>query len=67
MMSPSSSSIMFYFYTQVLGFTPAFMGTLKFIYALSTIGGVLLYNTYLKNITFGKIFVTSSILYYLCY
>ncbi|CAD8092194.1 unnamed protein product [Paramecium sonneborni] len=67
MMAPSSSTIMFFFYTQVLGFEPSFLGQLKFVYALSTILGVLLYNNYLKDVPFKKIFITTTILYYFCY
>lgn len=29
--------------------------------------GVVLYNTYLKDVAFRKIFTTTTILYYFCY
>lgn len=52
MMSPSSSSIMFYFYTEVLLFTPKFMGYLKFISCLGTLLAIILYRNILKNVSF---------------
>lgn len=67
MMAPSSGAIMFFFYTNVLGFSPQFLGQLKFLYAIGTISGVLLYNNLLRDVPFRKIFISTSILYYLCY
>ncbi|CAK76688.1 unnamed protein product (macronuclear) [Paramecium tetraurelia] len=67
MMAPSSSTIMFFFYTEVLGFNPKFLGQLKFMYAVASISGVLIYNNYLRDIQFRKIFLVTTFLYYLCY
>ncbi|CAD8073231.1 unnamed protein product [Paramecium sonneborni] len=67
MMVPSSSSIMFYFYTEVLHFTPRFMGYLKFISCLGTLLAILLYRNFLKDVNFKKIFVTTTIAFFFCY
>ena len=50
MMAPSSGAIMFFFYTTELGFTPNFLGQLKFMYAVGTIVGVIMYNSCLRDI-----------------
>lgn len=49
---PSSGSSMFYFYTNELGFTPEFMGSLRFIYATGSISAVIIYNKFLKAVSF---------------
>ncbi|CAD8162703.1 unnamed protein product [Paramecium pentaurelia] len=67
MMVPSSSSIMFYFYTEVLHFTPKFMGYLKFISCLGTLLAILLYRNFLKDVEFKKIFLTTTISFFFCY
>lgn len=62
MFTPSCSSSMFYFYTNELGFSPDFMGTLKFANALASIIGIFLFNRYFKNYSFQKIFFWSTII-----
>jgi Na+/melibiose symporter-like transporter len=58
---------MFFFYTQVLNFTPQFLGQLKFMYAIGTLTGVFLYNTFLRDVSFKRIFLSTTLMYYLCY
>ncbi|KAL4449702.1 hypothetical protein ABPG74_008075 [Tetrahymena malaccensis] len=61
MMMPCSGSAMFFFYTNVLGFQPEFLGQLRFIYASGSIFATLMYNKYLKNVPFKKQFTYSTI------
>ncbi|CAD8063197.1 unnamed protein product [Paramecium primaurelia] len=67
MMVPSSSSIMFYFYTEVLHFTPKFMGYLKFISCLGTLLAILLYRNFLKDVEFKKIFIITTYSFFFYY
>jgi len=41
---------MFYFYTNVLKFSPAFLSILRAINSVSLIGGIALYYMYFKNV-----------------
>jgi hypothetical protein len=43
-MIPQSAAIMFFYYTNVLGFTPSFMGFLRLVYAVTSIVGIISYN-----------------------
>jgi len=54
MITPSSSSTMFFFYTNKLGFEPEFLGELKLVYAVASISGMIIYNKYLKFVEFKK-------------
>jgi len=38
------------------------MGELTVVYALASIGGIYMYNRYLKNVQFQKIFIASILL-----
>lgn len=67
MMSPGSSSIMFYFYTQELQFPPSFMGQLKFMYCIGSLLAIGIYKLYLKNVKFQTIFIWTALLYFCCY
>lgn len=62
MITPTSQSTMFYFYTNSLGFAPNFMGKLKFANSIACLLGVYLYNKYLKNIRFDKLLFWSTLL-----
>ena len=53
---------MFYFYTNELEFNPEFMGKLTVVYSFAGILGIFLYNKYLKNVAFKKIFIGSVII-----
>ena len=53
---PGTGSAMFYFYTNELKFTPEFLGSLKFVYAVGTIVGLFIYNKFYKQLEFKKIF-----------
>lgn len=59
---PSIASPMFYFYTNVLNFTPEFMGQLRVISAVASAFAVLLYNCFLKLVKFKNIFFWTAIL-----
>ena len=59
--TPSSGSAMFYFYTNELHFSPTFMGKLTVVCSAAGIFGIWLYNKYLKNVAFKRIFVWSVI------
>lgn len=60
MITPSSGSAMFYFYTNKLNFKPEFLGSLRVIYALGSMFGIFMYNHYFKNIPFAKFFIVST-------
>jgi folate/biopterin transporter len=61
-MTPSYSDPLFFFYTSVLRFSPIVMGRLRLIYGIATVAGIIIYNKYLKNISFKKIMWSSTIL-----
>ena len=50
MATPTSSGSMFFFYTNILGFKPEFLGQLRFIYASGSLLSVIIYNKYLKHV-----------------
>jgi hypothetical protein len=56
---------MFYFYTEYLGFSPEFLGNLKFVYALAALLSVIIYNKYLGDVEFKKQFIVISTLCFL--
>jgi len=47
---PSYGSAMFYFYTNLLKFTPAFLSILRALNSVSMVGGIALYYIYFKNV-----------------
>ena len=53
---PGTGSAYFYFYTNELKFSPEFLGSLKFVYAVGTIVGLFIYNKFYKQLEFKKIF-----------
>lgn len=46
----SKGSAMFYFYTNLLKFTPAFLSILRALNSVSMVGGIALYYIYFKNV-----------------
>jgi len=54
--TPTSGSALFYFETNELGFKPEFLGRLSFISAFASLGGVVLYDQYLKRIPLRTLF-----------
>jgi folate/biopterin transporter len=58
---PGCGDAMYFFYTNKLGFEPEFMGRLKFIYGIGTIIGMVLYNFWLKDFSFKKLLIYSTI------
>jgi folate/biopterin transporter len=63
MVTPSYGDPLFYFYTNVLSFSPIVMGRLRLIYGIASVAGILLYNRVLKNVGFKKIIFCTTILY----
>ncbi|EGR27579.1 hypothetical protein IMG5_193790 [Ichthyophthirius multifiliis] len=62
MMTPTSNTTIFFFYTNKLHFQPSFMGQLKFVHAFANILALWGYNKYLKSIQFKKQFIFSTFL-----
>jgi len=60
--TPSAGTAMFYFNTNELGFNPEFLGRVAFLRAFAALGGVALYNGYLKRVPLKKMFLWTSIL-----
>ncbi|RDX86857.1 Folate-biopterin transporter 1, chloroplastic, partial [Mucuna pruriens] len=52
-----SNSTMFYFTTNSLGFTLEFLGCVQFVTLISSLLGIGLYNGFMKNMPFRKIFL----------
>ena len=60
--TPSAGSAMFYFNTNELGFSPEFLGRVALLRAFAALGGVALYNGYLKRVPLKKMFFWTTIL-----
>ncbi|XWS13660.1 hypothetical protein CRYUN_Cryun36dG0057300 [Craigia yunnanensis] len=60
--TPQSDSAMFYFTTNKLGFTPEFLGRVKLVTSVASLVGVGLYNGFLKNVPWQKIFLATTII-----
>jgi len=60
--TPSAGSAMFYFNTNELGFSPEFLGRVALLRSFAALGGVALYNGYLKRVPLKKMFWWTSIL-----
>lgn len=65
MSSPSVSTAMFYFYSNVLSFGPEFIGELRLVYSICSILSAYLFNRFLKNVKFTKVFGYSTVVYFL--
>ncbi|XP_010510106.1 PREDICTED: folate-biopterin transporter 1, chloroplastic [Camelina sativa] len=59
--TPHSDSAMFYFTTNKLGFTPEFLGRVKFVTSIASLLGVGLYNGFLKTVPLRKIFLATTV------
>lgn len=64
MSCPSVSTAMFYFYSNVLSFGPEFIGQLRLVYSLCSILAAFLFNKFLKNVKFTKVFGYSTFIYF---
>lgn len=60
--TPASDSAFFYFTTNELGFSPEFLGTVRFVTSIASLFGVWLFQTYLKNVPLRKIFTWTTVL-----
>ncbi|CAI9771320.1 unnamed protein product [Fraxinus pennsylvanica] len=58
--TPQSDSAMFYFTTNKLGFTPEFLGRVKFVTSVASLLGVGLYNGFLKKVPLQSIFLVTT-------
>jgi hypothetical protein len=62
MITPSYGDPLFFFYTEKLKFSPIVMGRLRLIYGVATVLGIWIYNGYLKNVSFKKIILATTLL-----
>jgi len=62
MLTPSYSGPLFYFYTNVLKFTPMIMGRLKLIYGFAAVIGLLIYNKFLHKNAYKDIIWATSLM-----
>lgn len=58
--TPSSSTAMFYFMTNVLHFSPEFNGRISFISSIASLVGVLLYRTCFKDVSIKKLILGTT-------
>lgn len=61
LVSPSSQTVMFYYYTNHLNFEPSFMGSLRVVSALFSTLAIWVYNKWLSKYHFKTIFTWSTI------
>ncbi|XP_026193684.1 uncharacterized protein LOC113147410 [Cyclospora cayetanensis] len=54
MAGPDYDDALFFYFTNKLGFSPTFMGTLRFTYGIAALVGVVLYRFFFKNSGFRK-------------
>ncbi|CEG48335.1 Major facilitator superfamily domain, general substrate transporter [Plasmopara halstedii] len=59
--SPAYTQILFFFSTDVLHFTPEFLGTVSAIGFIFLMAGTMLYNTYFTNVSFRRIFFVAQL------
>ena len=60
--TPTSDSAFFYFLSNDIGLGPEFMGRVRLVTSFATLGGVFLYNQYLKTARIKDILLWSSII-----
>lgn len=63
---PSYQSSMFYFYNDVLKFTPTFLGFLRTINSVAMMLGIIVYQVWLKNVNMKKTLFYSSLVICFC-
>ncbi|CDI76174.1 hypothetical protein, conserved [Eimeria praecox] len=54
MAGPDYDDALFFYFTNKLGFSPTFMGTLRFTYGIAALVGVVMYRTFFKSTGFRK-------------
>ncbi|KAL8430708.1 hypothetical protein Efla_007574 [Eimeria flavescens] len=54
MAGPDYDDALFFYFTNKLGFSPTFMGTLRFTYGIAALVGVVLYRNFFKSTGFRK-------------
>lgn len=59
--TPTSDGAFFYFMSNDLGLGPEFMGRVRLVTSLATLGGVVVYNQYLKRVPIKSILFWSTI------
>ena len=62
MMTPSTGSSMFYFYTNVLGLHPEFLGELRLLSSFATLTGIFVYNKWLKHVGFKTMMISTTLI-----
>lgn len=62
MIQPSYSGPLFYFYTNILKFSPYTMGRLKLVYGAASVLGIFIFFRYLRKVEYTDIIWTSTIL-----
>ncbi|GBG88639.1 hypothetical protein CBR_g48170, partial [Chara braunii] len=60
--TPSSDTAMFYFITNKLGFQAEFLGRVRLVTSVASLAGVAVYNTWLKSLPLGKVFLWTTII-----
>jgi len=60
--TPNSESAFFFFTTNELGFEPEFLGRVRLVTSMASLVGVFIFQTFLKNIPFRKIFAWSIVI-----
>lgn len=60
--TPTSDSAFFFFTTNELGFQPEFLGRVRLVTSLASLGGIWLFQRFLKTIPFRVIFCWSTVI-----
>lgn len=58
-LTPGYSTVLFFFYTNDLGFSPIQMGNIKMIYGIAVIIGMIIFRLFLQKVQFKKIMMIS--------
>lgn len=62
MATPYCGDVMFFYYTNKLGYSPEFMGRLKMVQGLASLFGIIVYNQWLKNYDFKSIVIYTTVI-----
>ena len=60
--TPTADSAFFFFSTNELGFTPEFLGRVRLVTSLASLTGIWVFQRFLKNVSFRKIFGWSTVI-----
>lgn len=60
--TPKAETAMFYFYTNQLNFSPSFMGEIRLLGSIASLGGVGIFSFFLKEVQLRKIFFWTAII-----